>query len=291
MPDDARTAGLRIGEVCRRVGITPDRLRAWERRYGLTVPQRSAAGYRLYSPADEARIRRMLGLLARGFAAAEAARIAGRDTLPAGSGRLAEDLRGDLDAALRRLDGAAADEALDRLFAAEEIDAALRDVILPTLAALGQRWAAGEATVAEEHFASQLLAARLHGLAQRWSRGVGPVALLACPPGERHDLGLLCAGLALRARGWRIACLGADTPVSDLLAAARRLEPEIVILAATMSQPLADAATAIATISAHGRLAIGGAGATHELALRCGAWLLRDDVITAADDVSSAVAA
>src|SRR4051794_41449015 len=67
-------AGLiRIGELSRRVGISVDRLRAWERRYGVLRPQRTAGGFRLYSTSDELRLRAMQRHLAEGLSAAEAA--------------------------------------------------------------------------------------------------------------------------------------------------------------------------------------------------------------------------
>ena len=69
-------ATLRIGELSRRTGVTDHVLRAWERRYGLLEPQRSPGGYRLYSQADEHRIRRMQAHLAAGLSAAEAAQAA-----------------------------------------------------------------------------------------------------------------------------------------------------------------------------------------------------------------------
>jgi DNA-binding transcriptional MerR regulator len=57
---------VQIGELSRRQGVSPDLLRAWERRYGLLAPQRTAGGFRLYSPDDEARVRAMRRGLARG---------------------------------------------------------------------------------------------------------------------------------------------------------------------------------------------------------------------------------
>ena len=67
------------------------------------------------------------------------------------------------------------------------------------------RSAMGRATAtppsAQEHFATGLLRTRLMGLARGWDRGAGPGALFACPSGERHDLGLIILGLALRDRG------------------------------------------------------------------------------------------
>ena len=80
---------LRIGELSRRLGVSDHVLRAWESRYGLLQPVRSAGGFRLYSEADESRVRRMQAHLADGLSAAEAARaVLGEDSgarrIPAG---------------------------------------------------------------------------------------------------------------------------------------------------------------------------------------------------------------
>src|SRR5215210_1718631 len=75
-PAGTGPTGWRIGELGRRVGLSPDVLRAWERRYGLLQPRRSRSGQRLYSPADEARVRRMLDHMDAGYAPAVAARLA-----------------------------------------------------------------------------------------------------------------------------------------------------------------------------------------------------------------------
>jgi MerR family transcriptional regulator, light-induced transcriptional regulator len=72
-------AGLRIGELSRRVGVSPDVLRAWERRYGLLRPRRSRSGQRLYTRGDEERVREMLGHMERGYSAAIAARLAAEE--------------------------------------------------------------------------------------------------------------------------------------------------------------------------------------------------------------------
>src|SRR5215212_2559704 len=68
-------ARIRIGELSRRVGVAADRLRAWERRYGLMEPARTDGGFRLYSREDERRVRGMKAHLERGLSAAEAARV------------------------------------------------------------------------------------------------------------------------------------------------------------------------------------------------------------------------
>src|SRR5206468_4525504 len=62
---------LRIGELSRRLGVSDHVLRAWESRYGLLQPVRSAGGFRLYSEADESRVRRMQAHLAHGLRSEE----------------------------------------------------------------------------------------------------------------------------------------------------------------------------------------------------------------------------
>ena len=130
------------------------------------------------------------------------------------------------------------------------IDAGFR-VLVPYLRELGERWARGDATVAQEHFASNLLRGRLLGLARSWDLGAGPRAVLACAEGELHDLPLVCFGLALRARGWRISYLGSDTPVASLVEAARTLEPEAVVVSGTIAGSLAGVLPRLREVALH----------------------------------------
>src|SRR4030095_13721315 len=97
---------------------------------------------------------------------------------------------------------------------------------------LGERWATGEVSVAQEHFASNLLRGRLLGLAQGWGQGRGPRAILACVPGEHHELGLLVFAVALRRRGWRITYLGTDSPIEAVADLSLSLVPAVVVLLA-----------------------------------------------------------
>ena len=231
-------ATLRIGELARRSGVSADLLRAWERRYALLTPVRTAGGYRLYSDDDEARVRSMQAHLAQGLSAAEAARLVREATAPEPQNGAPADLAAALWSALDRFDDAGAQAAFDRLVAAFSIETVAETAILPYLRTLGDRWRDGDASVAQEHFATGLLRARLLGLARGWDRGAGPRALLACPSGERHDLGLIILGLALRDRGWRVTFLGPDTPIETLAAAADQLAPDVVVLSSLAREPL-----------------------------------------------------
>ena len=281
---------LRIGELGRRVGLTPELLRAWERRYGVLQPTRTDGGLRLYSPTDERRIRTMQARIADGLSPAEAARsiLADESTAPAERGgppidREAEHLRDALD----RFDADEAHATLDRLFAALVLDTVLSEVVIPYLRELGDRWEAGTATVAQEHFASSLIRGRLSALARGWERGGGPLALLACAPGEHHDLPLLAFGLALRARGWRIAYLGADTPGESIADTAQELDPALVVVSATAGARFRSAAAELSAVARTRPLAIAGGGADASVAESVGASFLTDDPVQAAERLTA----
>ncbi|HET7379520.1 MAG TPA: MerR family transcriptional regulator [Gaiellales bacterium] len=278
---------LRIGELSRRVGVSPEVLRAWERRYGLLRPTRTAGGFRLYSTADEERVRRMLALQQQGLSPAVAARTAAaeEDGASAASALPADALRQALADALDRFDEGAANRAFDRALGMLTLDTLLREIVLDYLADLGERWSTGLASVAQEHFATNVLRGRLLGLARDWGQGGGPLALLACPPGELHDLGLICFGLALRARGWRIAFLGADTPIDTLKQTAEGLHPDLVVLTATTPQRLSRVRSELRALGEAKRLAIAGAGATEPLAASVGAELLSGDPVSQASRI------
>jgi MerR family transcriptional regulator, light-induced transcriptional regulator len=287
---------LRIGELSRRVGVSDHLLRAWESRYGLLRPVRSPGGFRLYSEADESRIRQMQAYLADGLSAAEAARavlgtVSAQAARAVQAGEAAPAAAGDLGAALRQaLDGfdePAAQAVLDRALADLSVPAVLRDVVLPYLADLGQRWQRGTASVAVEHFASNVIRGRLAGLARGWGSGHGPQALLACPPGEQHDLALMTFGIVLHHHGWRIDYLGANTPVEEVARAAAVSRPDLVVLAATRPQTLEPLRAELAGLARRVPLALAGAGATAQIADAVGARLMAGDPVTEAEHAGS----
>jgi DNA-binding transcriptional MerR regulator len=276
---------LRIGELSRRLGVSDHVLRAWESRYDLLQPVRSAGGFRLYSEADEARIRRMQAYLAEGLSAAEAARAAlSGDPGPAPDPPAADGAPfAGLRQALDTFDEPAAQAVLDRLMAELSLTAVLRDVVLPYLADLGERWQTGTASIAAEHFATNLIRGRLAGLARGWGSGHGPQALLACPPGELHDMALMIFGVVLNRSGWRIGYLGASTPVEELERAADTSHPDLVVLAATVPQTLEPLQPELTSLARHAPLALAGAGATPQIASAVGARLMTSDPVTEAE--------
>jgi DNA-binding transcriptional MerR regulator len=274
---------LRIGELAKRTGTSPELLRAWEQRYGLLRPSRSAGGFRLYSDDDMARILRTKQLIASGLSAAEAARQAVTGgTVAEGATPVLERLAVELRDALDRFDEDGANRALDRLIAAVSVETVMREVLLPYLRILGDRWARGDVSVAQEHFASALLRGRLLGLARGWGTGSGPTLVLACPPGEEHDLGLIMFGIAASRRGRRITYLGQDTPFSTIEATIDAVGPELVVFAVAEGTSLGRHVRAIRALAKRVPVAVGGAGITADEARRLGVRFLAGDPVEAA---------
>ena len=223
--------------------------------------------------------------LASGLSAGQAAEsaLAGPTSADPVAGAL-DDSCARLEEALLAYDETEAHAVLDRLLAGFATATVLTEAVLPCLRSIGDRWAAGTVTIAQEHYASNVLRGRLLGLARGWGQGIGPIALLACPPDERHDLPLIMFGIALRQAGWRITFLGADTPIATIEAAALSVGPRAVVLSAVVPRRFAAVESTIAPLGKQMTIAIGGAGARAELASRIGAVLLEGDPVAAGAD-------
>lgn len=291
MRETSQTGRVRIGELARRTGVTPELLRAWEQRYGLVEPARSAGGFRLYSSADEQTVRAMTGLMRSGLSAAEAAarsRAGEIDTAAdagveiAADAPIVERLAAELRAALDRFDAVEAHAGLDRLFGAVSLESAIAQVLVPYLHELGERWERGEVSVAQEHFASNLVRGRLLGLARDWANGSRAAYVLACPPGEEHDLGLIMFGLALARRGGRVVFLGADTPVGMIADAANETGAAGVVVAASRVEILEISMHELRGLAGRMPMFVCGRGARSSAVDAIGARLLEGDPVAAA---------
>jgi DNA-binding transcriptional MerR regulator len=276
--------GYRIGEFSRRVGVTPELLRAWEQRYGLLQPVRTPGGFRIYGDEDAERVTRMRRALDEGLSAAEAARAA-LETAPPPD-RPLNDVRGRLMSAIESYDEAAAQSALDDGLAAFGLETFVGGLVLPTLASIGREWERGSIEISQEHFASNLIRGRLLALARLWGRGSGPLALLACAPGEQHDISLLAFGLILRSHGWRILFLGTDTPLSTLESTARTTAPAVILLVTYDGATLSAEGGALRRLARVAPLRLSGPGASSELAGQLRVRRLDGDLIDAATELA-----
>jgi methanogenic corrinoid protein MtbC1 len=261
---------LNIAAISRRTGVAPDTLRKWESRYGVLRPTRTAGGQRRYDEADVQRVEWLRDRIAEGWRIGEAARM-----LDAEASALDDpvELRDALIAAIRDTDMVAVSTALDQTFAVLPLEQALVDVIGPALHWTGEAWHRGELSIAQEHAISAKVRAHLTSLIADARADVHGVAVLACGPGEFHDLGLLMLAVALRADGWRVEYLGADTPADTAIEFAERIGATMLCFSAARDASVKALRKSLAkpTSTSTVPIVIGGAGTSPALAKELGA--------------------
>lgn len=223
----------RINVAARSAGVSTQLLRAWERRYGLPAPSRTASGYRLYSDDDVAILRGAKALVDQGQSISEVARLP-RERLRAAGGGVPAKVAlppgaagGFLAAAMvaiRGFDAAGLESLILNATSMGTLPSvAICDrVLVPLLVEIGERWEHGELTVAGEHFGSAIVRRHLHTLVESEARrnAGAPGIVCACPEGDLHEGGLLTFALHAAVRGWNIVYLGGNTPMPDLTRAA-----------------------------------------------------------------------
>jgi methanogenic corrinoid protein MtbC1 len=220
--------------------LTVPVLRAWERRYGIVSPARTASGYRVYDEAAIARVQAMRRLVDDGWAPSTAAAAILAGTVPPDAARTGESPRpSEEDASIAafveaagNLDSDAVEAILDDMFARGSFERIADEYLMPAVVALGDAWAAGAIDVAAEHLASHAVLRRLaaaYQAAGRPTREPGAV-LVGLPPGSRHELGGLAFAVAGRRAGLPVLYLGPDLPIEDWVATARRVEARAAVI-------------------------------------------------------------
>lgn len=271
----------RIARAAALAGLSEEVIRAWERRYGVPRPQRTPSGYRVYSEADIALLRRLKQLTEDGMAIREAAALV--PTFEAEAAK-AEDAAENgaapaevarwhraIVTAAHRLDQAAVDDVLGHAFAALSPLAVYDLLLAPLERELGRTWQDSRLGVTEEHLVSHAVRTRLATLLQTGPKAARKHALCACFPEEQHDLGLFGAALRLREVGCRITFLGQRVPVKQLVGTTRAIEPDVVALAC-VTDPGAEVVRETLAAIAAGRprrtlVIAGGIAAEHHHAL------------------------
>jgi DNA-binding transcriptional MerR regulator len=276
-----------IKSVCAQTGILPVTLRAWERRYSLLEPQRTAGNYRLYSDRDIALLRWIKGRLETGQTISRVAdelqdmRRAGRwpefsaplPPAPVVVSAMPPDVFNQrLYAALVAMDEDQAAGVLREAHALFDVTAICLNIIQPCLYAVGEAWYRGEIRIATEHFASQFLRGRLLSLFQAYpSRHSAPRIVVGCVANEFHDIGSLMLALFLRRDGYRVEFLGANIHLGDLADFARDQRPGLICLSANSpasAQELRQMEARLAGMRPRPRLGYGGLAFNLDPALR-----------------------
>ncbi len=240
-----------IRAVANLTGLSIDTLRAWERRYQAVTPVRGKRG-RAYG---EGHIRRLILLrdaVARGHAIGQVARLRdseleklllGPDTVAAITEQSrakhpVSDALYPVVSAIESFDYATANFHLGRLATLLPVDRLVNEVVFPVMKLVGDRWHDGTLTIAQEHMTSSILRNLLGGLVRLSTSSVPSQRILfATPSGEMHEFGILAAAMLAVAGGFEALYLGSSLPALEIVAAAERTSPQVVVVGVKASEP------------------------------------------------------
>ena len=265
----------RIHRVAKLTGLSKDVIRVWERRFGVLKPTRGANRYRNYSDEDVALLRYLKEQLDSGGSIGELARL-GREELlnrmRAASPRASfidntfDRLLRELLSALDPFDRVMFEKRLNGAVAVVPFEEALHGILLPLQEQVGRLWHDGHVNVALEHYVTKQIQQKIFSaMNQLPVAEFGAKVLVACPPGEEHDIAALAVAYRCRVRGCRVYYLGANVPVTALTKLCHEVKPDLTIISFPLTLPEAKATEVIQAlaqeVSPASRLTVGGYGA------------------------------
>lgn len=236
--------------VVQETGVPAATLRAWERRYGIPEPDRTASNYRLYSERDIALIRWLRERVDGGLTISQAIELYRRmaqgeaaPTVIPGERRRSVQLAQPLDwgtlkqrllEAFLAFDEQRAEMVLAEAFAIYAVEEVCLHLIQPMMVEIGDRWHQGELSIPVEHFATAFTVGKIITLINAQPVNTdAPLVISGCAPNEQHELGILLVTLFMRRQGLRLLYLGQNVPMVDLRAALETLEPAMLALSAS----------------------------------------------------------
>jgi DNA-binding transcriptional MerR regulator len=252
MSNLSRSPVYNLNAVLKETGLKADLLRAWERRYEMPKPQRTAGGHRLYSEYDIATIKWLRDRQTEGLSISRAVELwkeitqSNRDpffTNPVNSntesftvdnaGNRVDHLRASWLKSCLAFDNSMAEEVINEAFALYPVETVCVEILQKGINEIGQLWYRHQATAQQEHFASNQAVRRFETLlASTPPPTRRQTILIGCPEGEWHTLPVLFLNLILRRNGLNVINLGASIPLDQLEQTSKAIKPSLVILAA-----------------------------------------------------------
>ena len=270
MISGSRRPTYSIRELSRLSGLSSDRIRAWELRYGLLKPRREPSGYRTYAGDD---LRLLLAVRRRLGAGERIGKVAGlgRAALLAADekpkrlspDRMAAALQTSI-LSVRRGDVHKACQAIDEASRLADADEFYGSFARPLLVEVGDLWALEALPIWMEHFLTRHVRRRLEALWAAEEENRGAVAILFCPEGELHEISLLGVAARLRASGYKPVILGPHLPVESAIRAAEAHHAALAAVSVTYLKTHAAARTLaekLAVLSKKVPVFMGGRGA------------------------------
>jgi DNA-binding transcriptional MerR regulator/methylmalonyl-CoA mutase cobalamin-binding subunit len=233
-----------IAGVERETGIGKDALRVWEKRYGFPVPERDERQERLYPQDQVERLRLIKRLLDSGM---RPVKVVGLEVpelnvllnqMPDDTAQHSKDLPGFVDL-IKSHQAAALRVSLSRALLQQGMDEFLSKTITPLNRLVGEAWMRGEMRVFEEHlYSEQITHVLRNAIATLRLPGDNPRILMTTLPGEEHTLGLLMGEATLSLCGANCIMLGIQTPIQEIVLAAKAHQVDIVVLSFSAAMPV-----------------------------------------------------
>jgi len=265
----------RIHRVAKLTGLSKDVIRVWERRFGLLKPTRGANRYRNYSDEDVALLRFLKEQLDAGGSIGELSKL-GREEL-LGRARASAPhvsfvdntfsrLLRELLSTLNPFDRVIFEKRLNGAVAVVPFEEALHGILLPLQEQVGQLWHEGQVNVALEHYVTKQIQQKIFSaMNQLPVAEFGAKVVVACPPGEEHDIAALAVAYRCRVRGCRIYYLGANVPIASLTNFCGKVNPDLTIMSFPLALSEVNATDLVQALTHEvvpaSRLAVGGHGA------------------------------
>jgi DNA-binding transcriptional MerR regulator len=225
--------GIRTNAAAEVLGVSPNTLRSWERRYGYPTPKRTAGNHRNYELVELQTLRDALAQTGNISSAIELTRQ--RQAAPASSGDLLE--------ALEAFDEDAADRAVEESLALRPLERTVEELLLPAI----DRLAADPDREAEFEFGARWAMGWLHGARRLASTASRPAGILLLDSSRGQDVEAVhsqALDLTLRRAGFRVLMLSSELGDERLERALSALEPTALVLCG----PGADTASAVKLI-------------------------------------------
>jgi len=269
-----------VAAAARLTGLTPDTLRAWERRHAAVTPLRTGSGRRMYREADVRRLVLLADAVRKGHAIGAVATLEDevlvellhRSARSAGEAASAPRRLGDLVdvllEAVERYDPYACEHTTALALASMPIATVVDELVFPALVEVGTRWERGEMSIAQERLLSSVVR-RLatNALSTLGGRGGTRRMLFGSLSGEAHELGALLAAVDAASRGVACAYVGADLPGREFARIADRLGVDCIVIGVVQDPPAMTTQTELRDLRAHlsrpAEIWLGGRGARH----------------------------
>jgi DNA-binding transcriptional MerR regulator len=265
----------RIHRVAKLTGLSRDVIRVWERRFGLLKPTRGANRYRNYSDEDVALLRYLKEQLDAGGSIGELSKLGREELLSrarASAPRVSfvdntfSRLLRELLSTLNPFDRVTFEKRLNGAVAVVPFEEALHGILLPLQEQVGQLWHEGQVNVAIEHYVTKQVQQKIFSaMNQLPVAEFGTKVVVACPPGEEHDIAALAVAYRCRIRGCRIYYLGANVPIASLTNLCGKVRPDLTIISFPLALSNDKATELVQTLTREviptSRVAVGGHGA------------------------------